>query len=249
MSVFALKKPLAFNKQNLQHNGLQTVTVFTSQELLQSLKTLQVEEWDTNSLQIVEKEDVLPASTLTSMLPHLHSSEDEEDSEDMSCEWFQRDSEDPSDDIFPDDSTELVSEIERTDLQTPTQAFPTGYTTMEMFQQGMPQPVSTPVTQENEPEEADLTAVKSSLDYVRQFSTSPILDSEDVSTILWKQARRAWRNRNTRIRTTILHECLTQSSMAVLGGQRFRSASYIIKSNTCTVLSTGFKSDAKITVE
>ncbi|KAM8742846.1 interleukin-6 receptor subunit beta [Acanthopagrus schlegelii] len=165
-------------------NAMQKIEGNCELELLQSLKTLQVEEWDTNSLQIVEKEDVLPASTLTSMLPHLHSSEDEEDSEDMSCEWFQRDSEDPSDDIFPDDSTELVSEIERTDLRTPTQAFPTGYTTMEMFQQGMPQPVSTPVTQDTEPEEADLTAVKSSLDYVRQFSTSPIMDSEEVSAIL-----------------------------------------------------------------
>lgn len=178
------KQPLAFNKQNLQHKRLQTFTVFTYQELLQSLKTLKVEEWDTNSLQIVEKEDVIPASTLTSMLPLLHPSEDEEDSEDMSGEWLQRDSEDPSDDIFPDDTIESFSDIQRTDLQTSTQVFPTGYTTMEMFQHGMPQPVSTPVTQEAESVEADLTAVKSSLDYVRQFSTSPILDSEDMSTIL-----------------------------------------------------------------
>ncbi|XP_030291005.1 leukemia inhibitory factor receptor [Sparus aurata] len=165
-------------------NAMQKIEGACELELLQSLKTLKVEEWDTNSLQIVEKEDVIPASTLTSMLPLLHPSEDEEDSEDMSGEWFQRDSEDPSDDIFPDDTIESFSDIQRTDLQTSTQVFPTGYTTMEMFQHGMPQPVSTPVTQEAESVEADLTAVKSSLDYVRQFSTSPILDSEDMSTIL-----------------------------------------------------------------
>ncbi|XP_073333660.1 leukemia inhibitory factor receptor [Pagrus major] len=165
-------------------NAMQKIEGACELELLESLNTLKVEEWDTNSLQIVEKEDVIPASALTSILPLLHPSEDEEDSEDMTCEWFQRDSEDPSDDILPDDTTESCADIQRTNLQTSTQAFPTGYTTMEMFQQGAPQPVSTPDTQESNPEEVDLTAVKSSLDYVRQFSTSPILDSEEVSTIL-----------------------------------------------------------------
>lgn len=160
---------------------------YFTQELLESINTLKVEEWYTNSLQIVEKEDVVPASALASMLPLLHASEDEGDSPEMTCNWIQRDTEDATGDVPPDVTAETFSQ--RTDLQTSPSAFPSEYTTMEMFQQVMPQGVPanpTSVTQatESELEDTDLTVVKSGLDYVRQCSTSPILDSEEMSTIL-----------------------------------------------------------------
>lgn len=159
---------------------------YFTQELLESINTLKVEEWYTNSLQIVEKEEVIPACTLASLLPLLHVSEDEGDSQEMTCNWIQRDTEDATGDVLPDVTAETFSQ--RTDLQTSPFAFSSEYTTMETFQQAMPQggPAKTSVTQGtgSEPEDTDLTVVKSELEYVRQFSTSPILDSEEISTIL-----------------------------------------------------------------
>ncbi len=157
---------------------------YFTQELLESINTLKVEEWYSNSLQIVEKE-VIPASTLAAMLPLLHASEDEGGSPDMTCSWIQRDTEDATGDALPDVTAETFSR--QTDFQTSPFAFPSEYTTMELFQQVMPQGVrNTSLTQdtESEPEDTDLTAVKSGLDYVGQFSTSPVLDSEEISSIL-----------------------------------------------------------------
>lgn len=149
-----------------------------------------MEERDTNSLHIVEEEDVIPASMSPSMPLLLHASEDKEDSPETTCPWVQTDNEGTDGDIPPDVTAETFSDIRQTDLHTSPFAFQSGYTTMEMFQQAMPQgvPANMSVARESEPEEADRahqrTIVKSELDYVRQFSTSPILDNEDISTIL-----------------------------------------------------------------
>lgn len=143
-----------------------------------------MEEWDTNSLQIVEKEDVIPASTLPSMIPLLHASEDDVDSPEMTCNWIQGDTEDATGDISPDITTETLPDVQRTNPQSSPFAFSSDYTTMEMFQQGMPPgiPVNTSVSQamESEPEDTDLTVVKSGLHYIGQFSTSPNSDSKEM---------------------------------------------------------------------
>lgn len=159
---------------------------YFTQELLESIHTLKVEEWDTNSLQIVEKEDA--ASTLPSMVPLLCASEDEADSPEMTRNWIQRETEDATGDIPPNITAETLPDIQQTDPRSSPLAFPSGYTTMEMFQQGMPQgvPADASVTQatESDPEDTDSTVVKSGLDYIGQFSTSPISDSEEMSAIL-----------------------------------------------------------------
>ncbi|XP_070781171.1 interleukin-31 receptor subunit alpha [Enoplosus armatus] len=168
-------------------NAMQKIERPFELELLESINTLKVEEWDTNSLQIVEKEDVEPASTLASVIPLLHASEDEGDSPEMTCNWIQRDTEDATGGTLPDVTAETVSDARRTDFQSSPVAFSSEYTTMEMFQQVMPQglPAMASVTEamEREPEDTDMTMVKSGLDYIRQFSTSPFLDSE-MSTVL-----------------------------------------------------------------
>ncbi|XP_042364754.1 leukemia inhibitory factor receptor isoform X2 [Plectropomus leopardus] len=139
------------------------------QELLESINTLRVEEWDTNSLQIVEKEVVIPACTLPSMLPLLHASEDERDSTEMTCGQIQRDTEDATGDIPPDVTAETLPNIPRTNPPISPFAFTSDYTTMEMFQQGMLQgvPANTSMqVMERELEDADTTVVKSGLNYI-----------------------------------------------------------------------------------
>ncbi|XP_049460879.1 leukemia inhibitory factor receptor isoform X1 [Epinephelus fuscoguttatus] len=165
-------------------NAMQKMEGPFERELLESLNTLKVEEWDTNSLQIVEKEDVIPASTLPSMIPLLHASEDDVDSPEMTCNWIQGDTEDATGDISPDITTETLPDVQRTNPQSSPFTFSSDYTTMEMFQQGMPPgiPVNTSVSQamESEPEDTDLTVVKSGLHYIGQFSTSPNSDSKEM---------------------------------------------------------------------
>lgn len=151
---------------------------YITQELLESINTLKVEEWDTNSLQVVEKEVVIPAN-----LPLLHASEEEGET----CNWIHRDTEDATGGILPDATTDTVSNMPRTDLQSSPFAYSSEYTTMEMFNQVMPQciPANTDVTEaeKSESEDTDLTVVNSGLDYIRQFSSSPTMDSK-LSTIL-----------------------------------------------------------------
>ncbi|XP_054468064.1 protein sidekick-1 [Anoplopoma fimbria] len=161
-------------------NAMQNIEEPCEMELLESINTLKVQEWDANSLQIVEKEDVIPAGTLASMLPLLCRSEDEGDSQEMTLHWIQRDTEDETEDIEND---ETFPDIQQTDTKSSPLAFTGGYTTLDMFQQGMP--VITSVTQatESKQEDEDLTVVKPSLDYIGHFGTSPILDSR-MSTIM-----------------------------------------------------------------
>ncbi|XP_034752891.1 interleukin-31 receptor subunit alpha [Etheostoma cragini] len=144
-------------------NALQKMIGPCELELLESINALKAEEWDTYSLQIVEKEDVITASTL----PLYHVLEDEEDSPDSSCNWMQRDKEDASGGIPPVITGETFQDIQQTDLQSSPFAFSSEYTTMEQFQQGIPQGMSanTSVTQatESKPEDPDLTVVTSKL--------------------------------------------------------------------------------------
>lgn len=162
---------------------------YFTQELLGSINHLEVEEWDTNSLKIVEKQEVIPASPLSSMLPLLHASDDEEeDSTEMTCNWIQGDTGDSTEEIPSDITGKIIPDINRIDPQSSPFTFPCDYTTIEIFQQGIPQsmPARTSFSQdtESDPEDTEWTVVKSGLDYMSQFSTSPILDGKEISRIL-----------------------------------------------------------------
>ncbi|XP_033978721.1 interleukin-31 receptor subunit alpha isoform X1 [Trematomus bernacchii] len=169
-------------------NAMQKIEEPCELELLGSINHLEVEEWDTNSLKIVEKQEVIPASPLPSMLPLLHASDDEEDSTEMTCNWIQGDTGDSTEEIPSDITGKIIPDINRIDPQSSPFTFPCDYTTIEMFQQGIPQsmPARTSVSQdtESDPEDTEWTVVKSGLDYMSQFSTSPILDGKEISTIL-----------------------------------------------------------------
>lgn len=113
----------------------------SSQELLQSISTLKVEEWDIDSLQIVEKQQTVAVSMGTPLLPG--------------------------------GSGEALGDPQETQLQPAPLTPAGGYTTMEMFLKAVP--ASTPVGPEAEP---GVTAARSQLDYVRQFSTDSTWDSQ-----------------------------------------------------------------------
>ncbi|XP_029300291.1 interleukin-31 receptor subunit alpha [Cottoperca gobio] len=164
-------------------NAMQKIEESCELQLLESINRLKVEEWDTNSLQIVEREEVIPAGMLPSMFPLLHASDDEERSTEITCNWNQRDTEDATGDIPSDITAEIFPDIQRTDPQSSPFAFPSEYTTMAMFQRGMLQgvPANTSVTQDadREPEDTDFTVMKS-LDYIEHLSTCQILDSQEI---------------------------------------------------------------------
>jgi len=143
-----------------------------------------VEELDTKSLQILEKEAVIPAATLPSMLPLLSTTEDEIDSPETTSNWIQRDTVSETGEIFPDDSTDASLDTRRTELQSSPFVFPSDYTTMEMFQKLTPHgvPADTAVTPATGSKPERLTLVRFGSDYVRQISTSPTSES-DMFTI------------------------------------------------------------------
>lgn len=147
------------------------------------MTTLKVEEWYTKSLQILNKDEVIPASPLTSMLPLISTTALEGNSLQLTCDWIQSDGDgDTSGDIFPDDSTETFLETQQSDLQSNTLAFASGYTTMELFQQLMPR-ADTAVSPTTEADAEDSPVATPTVDYVRQFSTSPTSDGKHMSTI------------------------------------------------------------------
>ncbi|XP_013880383.1 interleukin-31 receptor subunit alpha [Austrofundulus limnaeus] len=167
-------------------NAVQKMDKPSQLELLKAMATLQVEEWDTKSLQILEREDSIPAGTLPSTLPLLRtSSADKQDSPEMSCNWIQSDTDSTAVDNPPDNTTVTLLETQRTDLQSSPLTFGGDYMTMELFQKLIcqdeePDATVTAVTEDN----SDNMMVKAlRLDYVRQFSTRPP-DSEHVSTCL-----------------------------------------------------------------
>ncbi|XP_039863222.1 protein sidekick-1 isoform X1 [Simochromis diagramma] len=168
-------------------NTMQKIDRPCELELLEAINTLKAEEWETKSLHIIEKEAVPPATILPAMLPLLCGLDKRGDSPGITCNWIQTETDDATGNISPNNTTDTLLETQQTDLQSFPFPFPSGYTTMEMFQQVMPQSI-TAVTQdmESDPEDADLTVFnpKPGLDYVRQFSTSPVSDSDHLSTIL-----------------------------------------------------------------
>ncbi|XP_005454526.1 interleukin-31 receptor subunit alpha isoform X2 [Oreochromis niloticus] len=168
-------------------NTMQKIDRPCELELLEAINTLKAEEWETKSLQIIEKEAVAPATILPAMLPLLCGLDKRGDSPGITCNWIQTETDDATGEISPNNTTDTLLETQQTDLQSFPFPFPSGYTTMEMFQQVMPQSI-TAITQdmESDPEDTDLTVFnpKPGLEYVRQFSTSPASDSDHLSTIL-----------------------------------------------------------------
>ncbi|MED6250979.1 hypothetical protein ATANTOWER_018123 [Ataeniobius toweri] len=150
-------------------------------ELLVALATVKVEEWDTKSLQLLEKEAVIP---FASVLPLLRNCEDVRDSPEITHTWSERDTDSATEDNLHDDT---LQDTQSTHFQSSPLPFAGGYTTMEMLQQLIPQGMAADSSNtpsiESTPE--DLTMLKSmKLDYMRQFSSSPPSDSEHMSTIL-----------------------------------------------------------------
>lgn len=90
-----------------------------------------MEERDTDSLQIVEKEQASAACTSASVALLLQVTEDDGDS--AFCKWAQEDTED-----VPGDT---LTDVQQTDLHAAPLAFASGYTTMETFRQAMAQEV------------------------------------------------------------------------------------------------------------
>lgn len=150
--------------------------IFT-QELLGAIDTLKVEERDTESLQLVEKAAAIPASPSPFIIPLLHHSGDETDSVGATCNWMQTDTGGTTGDFMSDEVKTL--DMQRTVVQSSPLTFSSEYTTIEMFQQAMPQPAPSVL----EAEAADVTVVASQMDYIRQFSSSPTSDDEHMSTV------------------------------------------------------------------
>ncbi|KAM9841630.1 leukemia inhibitory factor receptor [Aulostomus maculatus] len=134
---------------------------------------LKVEEWDTNSLQIIEEQPAVPVSALPSAFSLLCDTEGEE----MSCDRIQTDTDDATGDTTTNITADTSLDLGQTNLPEAPLAFTGDYTTMEMFQQGVL--ANTAVTQVVQIEDMDFAVVKSG--YVRPFSSSPVPDNEDAS--------------------------------------------------------------------
>ncbi|KAM4719594.1 interleukin-31 receptor subunit alpha [Anableps anableps] len=165
-------------------NAVQKIESPGQLELLEVLATLKVEEWDTKSFQILDREAMIPPHT-SSMLPLLRTCE--EDNPEMTHTLNERDTDSVTEDNLHDDPADTSLDTQSTHFQSSPLTFAGGYTTMEMFQQLAPQGMAADSSNtpriESTPEES--TVLKSMrLDYVRQFSTSPPSDSEHMSTIL-----------------------------------------------------------------
>lgn len=142
-------------------NVIRKLDMSCKAELMESLKTLKVEEWDTNSLQIIE-EAVAHIS-----LPFLRTTEEVADSPESASDWIQRD-------MGKDIICDTPEGTEERGLGSHT-AFNGGYTTMEMFQQVLMSP-SIPVTTVTIATEKELVVIKPGLDYVGQCCSSPPFD-------------------------------------------------------------------------
>ncbi|XP_038126036.1 interleukin-31 receptor subunit alpha isoform X1 [Cyprinodon tularosa] len=166
---------------NPEHSdAVQKIEIPAQLELIEALAALKVEEWDTKSLEILEKEAIIPPQMSPSKLQLLRVCQDVGDSLDITHIWSPRDGGD-------DDKTDPLLDTPTTCFPSSPLAFTGGYTTMEMFQQLIPQ--GTVADSSNNPSmestAEDLNVFTSlRLDYVRQFSTSPPSDSEHMSAIL-----------------------------------------------------------------
>lgn len=160
------------------------------QELLETINTLKVEEGDTDSLQIVDKdkeqeEEAAAASAAAeALLPWLpQGEEDEEDKEDEEDEDHFAESLTASiqgqpaggaADISPYIPADSFTGGPRVDLRKgPPPATVSGYTTLEMFQQSTPQgaPASTQTGGGRQTEEEE---VKPRSNYISPLSTNSV---------------------------------------------------------------------------
>ncbi|RVE66078.1 hypothetical protein OJAV_G00122890 [Oryzias javanicus] len=130
-------------------------------ELLGILSSLKVEEWHTETLQILENDPLVPACTLATVLPLLGSFELEGDPVDTTSKWIQEDLEDDPGAFSSVLEADTVLERQRADCPGSTVAFTSDYTTMEMFQQMMPQtPAHEAVTSGMNNKSEDFTVVR-----------------------------------------------------------------------------------------
>ncbi|KAM4634059.1 interleukin-6 receptor subunit beta [Polymixia lowei] len=157
-------------------------------ELREPINTQKLEEWDTDSLQIIEL-----SPTVTSYLTHdteVERNSHSELSPDAPCvDQYQRDTGSTSGELSSGATADASSNMQQKDSQSSPFNFTSGYTTMELFQQAVPQSVAASITTVSQaaahkPEETDSTVIRSELDYVRQFSTSPVNSSEECSTFI-----------------------------------------------------------------
>ncbi|XP_034048891.1 interleukin-31 receptor subunit alpha isoform X2 [Thalassophryne amazonica] len=141
--------------------------------------TLQVEHWDANNLQIVGKEVAAPQT-----IPLLHQVCDTRTSPDVTSAWTQG----SGGAITPCVSAASGTDTQRTEVQRSPFTFLNGYTTMEMFQQAVPQSTTGNTTVSHSTTEQtvdkDATLLRSALGYVGQDASSPVTDRKDTSTIL-----------------------------------------------------------------
>ncbi|XP_075885551.1 leukemia inhibitory factor receptor [Nelusetta ayraudi] len=171
-------------------NALQKLGRPCELELLETINTLKVEEGDTDSLQIVDKdkeqeEEAAAASAAAeALLPWLpQGEEDEEDKEDEEDEDHFAESLTASiqgqpaggaADISPYIPADAFTGGPRVDLRKgPPPATVSGYTTLEMFQQSTPQgaPAGTQTGRGRQTEEEE---VKPRSNYIRPLSTNSV---------------------------------------------------------------------------
>lgn len=156
------------------------------QELLETINTLKVEEGDTDSLQIVDKDEeqeeaAAASAAAEALLPWLpQDKEDEEDEEDEDhfaetlTASIQGQPAGGAADISPYIPADAFTGGPQVDLHKgPPPATVSGYTTLEMFQQATPQgaPASTQTGGGRQTEEEE---VKPRSSYIRPLSTNSV---------------------------------------------------------------------------
>lgn len=152
-------------------NTMQKIDGADELEFTEAISILNVDEWDIKSLHILERE---AAHVLT-------PPEDEEDSPDRSSSWAEEDTDDTSRDRSSSDP-DILPDRQQTNIQGSAFAFTGGYTTVEMFQQGM-NAVVAPDVEKSSPD-PNPNVVRPGLDYVRQASYGPVSDDEQTYTLL-----------------------------------------------------------------
>lgn len=90
-------------------------------------------------------------------------------------DWMETDTNSPAG-LLPGVTVATFADPKRQDLPCAPLPFPSGYTTMEMFQQGMSQSISEDTAASApaaalQPEDTDFTVTTPGLDYTRQFSS------------------------------------------------------------------------------
>ncbi|KAK7895883.1 hypothetical protein WMY93_021208 [Mugilogobius chulae] len=150
------------NPQN--SNAIQKIEKTCEIELLESLQTLKMEEWHTNSLQIIEEETKID-------LLKVFTAENNEDSE-------LQEPRNELNDTIKDSLLAQPENLEMNERSNHQTAFIGGYTTLEMFQQTVKCQCSPTIGQEaTEKVPKNEAKIKPALDYVGQFCSSPTFDS------------------------------------------------------------------------